>query len=349
MTALAGAECLSADMRALYKSVLPIVLTANKVDRHAYEVEVVQAAEKSLTAAEKALGQAHTAAMAEQKKIIGPGERTSREAAKKKADENAAAMKGKLEAATAAKKVAEKAVSDAEGAAKAAQKEASAAESVQQKTNGKKESLANVLANELTMLRGGTSASSGGKKAVQTLQKLAKELCGSGSTLLQAFPLACKKEASARSEFEATTFITLQTQIDTAIANLTKQLEGEAAITQQKQAAAAAAAAALEKAKAAAEAAGEEEAAAKSASKEASKAASKAAAHCVSIWDDMKDACQAQDGLAGDVKNFKDVVWPAFEQLKNKEPEPEPVEPEPVEEAAPAAEPAAEEAMPPAA
>merc|ERR1719263_1559104 len=105
--------------------------------------------------------------MAEQTKMIGPGERTSREAAKKRADENATAMKSKLEAAGAAKKVAEKAVSDAEVVAKAAQKEATVAENAQQKTNTKKESLVEALTNELTMLRGGTSASSGGKKAVQ--------------------------------------------------------------------------------------------------------------------------------------------------------------------------------------
>lgn len=332
MTTLAASEALSTDMRALFKSVLPIVLSANKVDRHAYEVEVVQAAEQALTAAQKALGQAQKAAMAEQTKMIGPGERTNREAAKKQADENATTTKSKLEAAGAAKKVAEKDVSDAEGVAKAAQKEGTVAEHALQKTNTKKESLVNALANELTMLREVTSASSAGKKAVQMLQKLGKDHCGSSSTLLQAFALACKKEASARSEFEMTTFTTLQAQIDKAIGNLAKEIEGQAATAQEKQVAVAAAKDALDKAKAAAEAASQELVAAQNASKEASKGAAKAAARCLAIWDDMKAACQAQDGFTGDLKNFSDNVWPAFEQLKNKEPEPEPVEPEPVVE-----------------
>jgi hypothetical protein len=339
--ALTKSDAMAADVQKLFAVVLAPILSANKVDRHAYEVEVVDMAQQAVVETEKALMEAHIAALAKQAEITAPKERENRAAAQKEAEEYAKTMKGKLGATANAKNAAEAVVLEADAALKVAKKELVAAENAMQKTTSSKTLLTALLANELTMLKGGTSASNMGKKAVQTLLKVSKEY-GIGNTLQQAFALACKKEPVDRSEFEATTFTTLQARIETAVANFAKELEVQTVVVQEKQAAVAASQDALDKAKGALATACDALAVVQGESKEATKRVSKAGAHTLAIWDDMKQACQAQDKLAHNLKYLKESVWPAFEKMKEMEPAPE--HPEPTEEAVPEA--PIEEAMP---
>merc|ERR1740133_765424 len=80
---------------------------------------------------------------------------------------------------------------------------------------------------------------------------------------------------------------------------------------------------ALTAAKAAEKAAEEALAAAQEARSEASKELHKADAHLRHIWEDMRHVCDAQDQAADKTKNLKEEVFTAFEQLKEKQPEPE--------------------------
>jgi hypothetical protein len=339
---LVGAEVIPADLRTLLKLSLPIVLKADKADRGSYEAEVVTQAEECLKKVLAELEKKHKETLAAQNVVIAPAEHNSR-IAKKQATESA------LEAATKttegckeAKKAAEKAVHDAEVAEKAAEKELAAQEKEIKVYADKKAVLADSLATQFTLLKEGTSAGAAGKKAVEKLLKFGKE-CDLDSTLLATFPITCKKPAATRSDFEQVMFTTLETGISGKINELTQKIAGCEAPKAQKTGAVAAAKAALEQAEAALTAAGEALSAAQGAQKEAAKEVSKATTYLQSIWIDMKKVCDAQDEVAGEVKNFKENILTAFEALKNKEPEPEPVdEPEPVEEAPAAEVPAAE-------
>jgi len=240
-----------------------------------------------------------------------------------------------LEVSKATKKSAEKDVHEAEDALKAAQKEAAAADKAIKRTSGKRDVLANAVEQELALVRGSASISADGKKAVKTLLALGKEY-GLDSTLLSTLPSTCKKEPAVRTEFEAMTFDSLKALMDKQIEGLSQKVaEAEPGVAAAV-AAVAAAQGALETAQATEKAAGEELATAHGAQKDATKNAAKADSHQRQIWEDMRAACEAQDSLASDLTNFTEHVLVAFQALKEKEPEPEPVEePAPVEEEAP--------------
>jgi len=345
VSAIASAETLPDNLRSLLKSTLPIVLNANKVDRHAYEAEVVDQAAQALTAAQAALEQKHKEALAEQNSVISPQEADKRASGKKVAEEALEAAKTKLEADKASKKAAEKAEEDAESAlktakkeadavVKAAQKEENAADRELQHLNTKKIALTNALASEFAMLTEGNTATAAGKKALNTLLKFGREY-GLGSTLLSTLPHSCKTPAPNRTEFEKESLARYQAQINERIAELTQKIAGAEATKGEKSAATAAAQGALEQATGAAKGVLEEANAALKAAeaeleatqnscKETGKAVTAADKHLRHIWADMMHACDAQDKLASDVMHFKEAVWGAFNQLKEKEPEPEP-------------------------
>jgi len=194
---------------------------------------------------------------------------------------------------------------------------------------------------------------------VQKLVGLGKEY-GLDGTLLGVLPVAAKKQADARTEFEAMSFTNLHSLITRVVNELSQHVREAEPIKAAKVQAVAAADAAkaqavanaeaaktaavtsakdtLEAAKAATTAAEEQLTAAQEARSEASKELTKADAHLRHIWEDMRHACDAQDEAAADVTNLKEQVLSAFEQLKEKQPEPEPVEePEPMDLAAEAA------------
>lgn len=335
--AIAHSDALPDSLRSLLKTTLPIVLNTNKVERHTYENEVVGQAQTALGTAQKALEEKHAAAAATQNNIISPAERVNRTKAKSDAEAHSAALKAKLEANKAAKKTCEKGQEDAEAALKAAQKDEKVTEKEMAKINGKKEALSSVLATEFAMLKDGTSASAAGKKAVKKLIQVGKE-SGVDSTLLATLPITCAKPVDSRSEFETMMFPSLQGPIDSSIQDLAAQLAAKEPEKAAKAAAVAAAQGALQQAKDALKAADDELTATQTASKEAIKAVHTADAKLRGLWEEMRKACEAQDSLAGSVKDFKEKIWVAFNELKEKEPEPEPVEEPPAaEEEAPAA------------
>lgn len=88
------------------------------------------------------------------------------------------------------------------------------------------------------------------------------------------------------------------------------------------------------------------------AKKQATKDLSQADHHLRRLWEDMRKVCEAQDSCKAAVDKFQSETVATFNELKEREPEPE--EPEPaaeepepaVEEAAPAAEEAPAEEAP---
>jgi len=254
-------------------------------------------------------------------------------------------------------------------AIKAAQKEEVAAEKELQKHTGELTIASGALAHEFVMLQTGNSASAEGKKALQKLVGLGNKY-GLDHTLLGVLPIAAKKQADARTEFESMSFTNLHSLMTSVINELSQHVaaaeptkaakteavaQAEAAKAQavanaeaEKTAAVTSAKEALETANAAAKAAEEQLSTAQEGRSEASKELTRADAHLRHIWEDMKRACDAQDEAALDVRNLTEQVLAAFEQLKEKQPEQEPVEePEPMDLAAP--ETAPEAAVPEAA
>jgi len=192
------------------------------VDRHEYEVEVVQQAQQALSAVQGSLEAAHKEKLAAQNAVIAPAELTKRVNSKKEAEANVENAKASAAAAKTAKKDAEKAVSDAAEALKAAQKEEANADKALQRVVKKQASLSDALANEFELVLNNPSSCNGGKQAVKNLKALGKEF-GMDNTLLETLPISCKKAPDTRSEFEAMVFTSLKGLINSSIADLGKQ------------------------------------------------------------------------------------------------------------------------------
>jgi hypothetical protein len=324
--AITECETLSADVRSLLGTILPAILNTNKIDRHPFEAEVVGQAAEVLSDVGKSMEAAHGEALAKQTAIISPAERTAREAKEKEAAEKQQLAQSHVDACDAAKKEADKSVHDAEHSVKASQKEETAAEKLVAKTAQKKSTLEGATTNGFAALTTGAPKPEK-DAAVKQITKLAKEN-GLDNTLLQAFGLACQTDYSSRSEFEVTSLSAVKTKLDEALAGVSKQLADEEAIVEQKKAGTAAAREKLGAAEAAQKAGVETLAAAKESLKEAKKNYSQAIANREGVWEEMKTACDAQDELLLAVKNFKEVILPAFEEVKEKvAPVEEPAEP----------------------
>jgi len=95
---LTNAEALPKDLRTVFEVALPHVLGANKADRHAYEMEMVEQAEKSLTEVQASLESSHGEALTKQNEVIAPEEHARRTSAKQAAEEGSEAARAKLEA-----------------------------------------------------------------------------------------------------------------------------------------------------------------------------------------------------------------------------------------------------------
>jgi len=328
VNALEQSDVLPADLRTVFTAALPIILNANKADRHAYENEVVAQAEEALAAVQADLEQKHAVALQNQNVLIAPAEHAKRSSDKEAAETACKAISEKLEANKETQFGARRAVHDAQSALKAAQKDAAASEKEMQALADKKTNLSELLEKEFKLVQETTTATPEGKEAVKKLSKVGKEF-KFDETLLQTLPLTCKKELANRTEFEVIMFATLKTNIDRQIDGFTQKLAEMEPSKAEKLTAVASAQNVVEKAEAALAAASEVLSASAAGTKEATKEVAKANDHFYKIWGDMKEVCDLQDGLAREVKNFKESVITAFQQLKEREPEPE--EPEPVE------------------
>jgi len=334
---LVHSDALPDNLRHLLQATLPIVLDANKADRHGFEAEVVDQAQQGLTAVQAAMEQAHKAAVATQNEVISPAERANRVKAVSDSQAHLEAMKSKGENDKAARKAADQALEEAEDALKAAQKEEKSAEKEFHRYVDKKAHVSNVLANEFVMLRDGTSGGAGGRKAVNNLVAVGKEY-GLDSTLLQTLPITCKKPAGNYTEFETMMFANLQGLMERVISDLTQKIAEAEPVKASKSAAVVAATETLANSKAALTAASVAWDNQQKATSAASKAVHQADAHRRKLWEDMRHVCDTADGAAKELATLKEDIWAAFQKLKEKEPEPEPVEePEPLEETAPEA------------
>lgn len=369
VNAIAGSEALAGDLRTLLKSTLPIVLKANKEDRHAHEADVVSQAAEALKIVQGERNQAHQVAMGKQNEMIAPTEEKSRKASKKAAEDKLEAAKANVENCKATLKAAEqaeesaktalsvatkettdalrKATREADSVVAAAQKEEKQASTELSGIEKKKASLDTALESDFVNLRDGTG---GGKAVAKGLLALGREY-HLDKTLLDVFATAASKSAEKRSEFETMSFNNLQKLLSEESAKLGQSVaaatpnqvaktqavaDAEAAKTQAvataeaaKNAAVDAAKATYEAAKEATKAAEQAEEASKDARSEAGKEATKAETHLRHIWEDMRKACDAQDEAAAHLANLQDDVMAAFEQLKEMKPDEEPAEEEP--------------------
>lgn len=340
VNALTHCDALPQNLRDVLKSTLPIVLSAYKADRDAFENGVVAQAEQGLKAVEASMDQAAKAALATQNEIITPAERAKRVQAVADAKAHLEAMKAKGENDKNARNAAEQAMEEARKAAAVAAREERSANGVLQRFVDEKDHVTSVLATEFVALRDGTGAAG---KAVKTVTDCGNKY-GLDSTLLHTLPVTCKKPAADYSEFETMMFTSLEGLLKNVITDLEKKIAEATPAKNEKAATAAAATQASDNAKAAFKAACDEWDNQQKATAEASKAITASDAARRRIWEDMRRACDSADAAAAELKTLKEDVFGAFEKLKEKEPEPEPVEPEPVEEEAPAEEAPAEQA-----
>lgn len=314
----------------LLKSTLPAILKENKVDRQAFENEVVVQAEASLQHVLADLQAKHSAAQQKQDEVCSPSEHASRRKAKQDSEAGLAALVKQLEGSKENQAALKKAVQECKSANSALQKEANTADKEMTSLNSKKTSLSELLANEYELLQNEASTTPAGKQAVKKLESAGKHY-NLDPTLLQTFPLTAKKEPSSRSEFETMMFTSLKAAIEketNAMSAKLVELEPQKA---EKTKALAEAAEKLEKMQAELSSANEEHSKTQAAHKEAEKAVEKAEEFVYQIWNDMKAACDAQDERADSITEFKKNL-DMFNQLRDREPEPE--EPEPTAEVA---------------
>jgi hypothetical protein len=319
--ALTGADCLPGDLKELYKLTLPATLDTIKADRHGFEVELVDQAEKSLATVLAALEEAHSTALKEQNIVIAKEEQDKRAKTAIEAAAAAEDAKAKLAASKAAQSSAQQVLNDAQLDSKKAKKEVTKAEQALEAQEEKTNSLSQLLAGEFAALQAGTKD----KKVIKKAEAFGKEY-KVDATLLQAILLACKKDAAARSEFENISIAKLKATIEAQIETEKGQVAHFTALKAEKAGVADVRNAEVEKAETASTAATEALTAAQGAYKEAQKAARQADDSVEKLWGDRKKACNTQDRLAREVVDMKENILTAFAKLKEKEPEPEPVE-----------------------
>lgn len=345
--AITESEALDAGCRSLLAVALPLALDTPKADRHAYEVEVITSAESCLSAIEADLQARHKAALETQNSMISPAEMQKRQVAKTDAEAKVKEAKTACEGKVYTKQQCAATVHDAQGAVKVAEKEAAKAETELRSINVKKKALDDAALADMQSLRDGGSSTASGAAALKSLTSLGKNY-KFDSTLLQSFPLACKKNPADRTDFDNTMFSAFQSSLNEQRDKLAKSIVEQEEEQAKKTAAVEDAKKTLAEAEEKLTAAGEEAKSAQASVKAAQVAEKDAVASLSSIWLEMKEACDAADQLAKDITAFKEVILESFGKCKEKVAEPEEeeepeAEAEQVEEETEATEKAADE------
>ena len=322
-----GSEVLPTDVKQLLERASRIVRKPNNTHRDSHENEIVDQAEKALIRVQADFKQKHAEALEAQNEVIAPAEQQRRTEAKKVAEEGLEAATAKLEASREVQSAARKAFHDAQIVLKNAQKDAAIVERDMKTHAAKKTVLSDLLAKEFETLLMGTNSTAQGQAAAKKLVKYGKE-CNLDETLLKTVPLTCGRGPSTRSEFEKMVFTSLKADILNQIDDNSKKLSALAPSKTEKLAAVTNAKINMEKKEAAATEAREDASNTQTALKDAEKHARQAEEHSKQIWDDMKKACDAQDGVAKNAQNFTEQVLKPFQQQKEKAGVEEPVEEE---------------------
>jgi len=171
------------------------------------------------------------------------------------------------------------------------------------------------------------------KKQSDKVVALAKQLAGVDESLLKAMPSSCLKKSDARSQFDSMVLETLAKNFTEHVASLTATLEGAKVGFAERAATVQAAQTALEEAKAKQQAAATDVSTSQAAHREAQAALAAAEASLR----EFEPTLVAAERHASEQKEVLDnfVAWnvSCFEMLRDNK-----RKPEPVEEAAPAAE-----------
>jgi hypothetical protein len=327
--AISEAEVLDAGCRNLLAVVLPMALETPKADRHPYEVEVVTSAESCLSTIEVDIAAKHKAALEKQNTMISLAEMQKRQAAKAEAEAKVKEAKTACEGKVGIKQQCAGTVHEAQSAVKLAEKEAAKAETELRSTSGKKKVLDDAALADMQCLRDEGSSSAAGGAALKALLSLGKNY-KFDTTLLQSFPLACKKSPGDRTDFDNTMFSAFQSALNEQRDKLSQtavELEQEQT---RKLAAVESAKKVLTEAEEKLASASDEAKSAQAAVKSAQTVEKEATASLSSIWPEMKEACDAADQLAKDITAFKEEILGSFGTCKEKVAEPE-VEEEDVE------------------
>jgi len=264
--------------------------------------------------------------------MISPAEMQKRQAAKTDAEAKVKEAKTACEGKVSTKQQCAATVHDAQGAVKVAEKEAAKAETELRSINGKKKALDDAALADMQSLRDGGSSTASGAAALKSLTSLGKNY-KFDSTLLQSFPLACKKNPADRTDFDNTMFSAFQSSLNEQRDKLAKSIVEQEEEQAKKTAAVEGAKKTLAEAEEKLTAAGEEAKSAQASVKAAQAAEKDAVASLSSIWIEMKEACDAADQLAKDITAFKEVILESFGKCKEKVAEPEEEEEEPEAEA----------------
>jgi len=335
VNAITGTEVLDAGCRSLLEVVLPLALATPKADRHPYEVEVVTSAESCLNTIEVDLNAQHKVALEKQVIMISVAEMQRRQAAKTEAEAKGNEAKIVYEGKVSVKQQCTTSAHDAQSAAKLAEKEVAKVETEVRGMSGKKKALDDAALADMQCLRDGGSGSASGSAALKSLTTLGKNY-KFDSTLLQSFPLACKKSPADRTDFDNTMFGAFQSALNEQRDKLSQMMVELEQDLSQKVAVVEAAKKILAEAEEKLLAASEEAKNAQAAVKIAQAVEKEALASLSSIWPEMKEACDSADQLAKDITAFKEVVLASFGICKERVAEPtaeqEEVEEEKVED-----------------
>jgi len=308
-------------LRSLLEQTLPTVLETYRADRHPFEAEVVDAADKALGELKLSLEGSLKTASETQSQITAPSEKAKREAAKAALQIELNNALVKMGETTQRKRVALATVEQANALIKETKKALSKASAALQKATGLKTKLTSAIAVEFESLRSYCSSSMAGKKALKAIVALGKQH-RLEQTLLSSFSLACKKKADSRSEFDNLMFKEMACALERKLAESREEVIELETAKARREAEAEGAQKGLEGAQNSLTTAEAEIKDAKSVVRDVRRNLDGAASMASCIWSEMKEACDAVDIASLELKTFIEDLLPKFQRLQNNDREP---------------------------